>query len=105
MPMEKRKNNRVIPWYLAVAAAVLLCFCLWIGVLSRRQKDAGRYHLEQAIRRCAVACYAAEGIYPPDLDYLREHYGLQIDETRYRVFYEVFADDLMPEITVLERVK
>ena len=105
MPMEKRKNNRVIPWYLAVAAAVLLCFCLWIGVLSRRQKVAGRYHLEQAIRRCAVACYAAEGIYPPDLDYLKEHYGLQIDETRYRVFYEVFADDLMPEITVLERVK
>ena len=35
------------------------------------------------------------------LDYLREHYGIRIDENRYIVFYEVFAENLMPEITVL----
>jgi hypothetical protein len=50
-----------------------------------------------------VACYAAEGVYPPDLDYLKEHYGLQINEERYTVFYEIFAENLMPAITVLEK--
>ena len=60
--------------------------------------------LETALRRGVAACYATEGFYPPDLSYLREHYGLQIDESRYRVFYEVFAPNIMPEITVLERV-
>lgn len=50
-----------------------------------------------------MACYAAEGIYPPNLDYLREHYGIQIDETRYMVVYDVFASNLMPDITVLEQ--
>lgn len=89
--------------FLFVTAAALVCFCLWVGTLSWRQNEAARSHLEQAVRRCAVACYAAEGIYPPDLDYLTEHYGLRFDETRYRVFYEIFAEDLMPEITVLER--
>ncbi len=57
--------------------------------------------METALRRAAVACYAAEGIYPPTLDYLKQHYGVQIDENRYAVFYEVFADNLMPDITVL----
>lgn len=49
-----------------------------------------------------MACYAAEGIYPPDLDYLKDHYGVQVDEERYTVFYSVFAENLMPDITVLE---
>ena len=48
------------------------------------------------------ACYAAEGIYPPNLEYLEEYYGLQIDETRYTVHYSAFAENLMPDITVLE---
>ena len=59
---------------------------------------------EDALRRASVACYAAEGIYPPNLDYLREHYGIQIDETRYMVVYDVFASNLMPDITVLEQM-
>ncbi len=85
-------------------AAILLFFSLWLTALNRRQREAGRLQLETALRRGAAACYAAEGIYPPDLDYLKTHYGLQIDENRYRVFYEIFAHNLMPEITVLERV-
>ena len=50
-----------------------------------------------------VACYAAEGVYPPDLAYLEEHYGVQIDEERFTVSYVVFGSNLMPDITVLEQ--
>ncbi len=57
--------------------------------------------METALRRAAVACYATEGIYPPNLDYLTDRYGIQIDENRYLVHYEIFADNLMPDITVL----
>ena len=57
--------------------------------------------MEDAVRRSAVACYAAEGVYPPTLTYLEERYGLQIDTARYTVFYDVFAENLMPDITVL----
>ena len=34
--------------------------------------------------------------------YLEDHYGLQIDTDRYTVYYDVFASNLMPDITVLE---
>lgn len=49
-----------------------------------------------------MACYAIDGVYPPDLEYLKEHYGIQIDEDRYTVHYIPIAENLMPEITVLE---
>ena len=58
---------------------------------------------EETLRRAVVSCYALEGRYPPDIDYLRQHYGVQIRETDYIVHYEIFAENIMPEITVLER--
>ena len=83
--------------------AMLLWFFTATAQLGTGQSEEGRQQLETALRRSAVACYAAEGIYPPTLEYLCEHYGIQIDEDRYYVFYEIFAENLMPDITVLER--
>ena len=82
--------------------AVLLCFTTALGNLDSAQSEESMRQLEQALRRGCVACYAAEGMYPPDLEYLEEHYGIQIDEARYTVMYSAFAENLMPDITVLE---
>lgn len=86
----------------AVAAVVVLCFMTGLSNLTAGRTEEDKAQLEQALRRSAVACYAAEGIYPPNLAYLEEHYGLQIDEEKYTVIYEVFASNLMPDITILE---
>lgn len=86
-----------------LAAAVLLLFLTGLSNLDRGRGEEGRQQLEEAVRRAAVTCYAAEGIYPPDLDYLKEHYGIQVDEERYVVMYETAGSNLMPDITVLER--
>lgn len=45
-------------------------------------------------------CYAIEGQYPESVAYLEENYGLRIDHDRYIVHYDIFADNIMPEITV-----
>ena len=73
-----------------------------VANLSDGSTAEGRDRLEDAVRRAAVTCYASEGIYPPTLAYLEEHYGVQVDESRYTVFYEAFAENLMPDITVVE---
>ena len=86
-----------------LAAAILLCFLIALGNLGSGQRDEGKAQLEAALRRAAVACYAAEGIYPPSLDYMIEYYGIQIDHSRYTVVYDAFAENLMPDITVLEK--
>jgi len=88
---------------LTVGIAALFFFYTAVRDLDDTAREKGREQLEEALRRAAVACYAAEGIYPPDTGYLCEHYGVQVDGERYLVDYEIFADNLMPAITVLEK--
>ena len=88
-----------------IAAVILACFFIGISNLQGGADDEGREQLEDSIRRTAAACYAAEGIYPPSIDYMKEKYGLQIDENRYYVDYIVFAENLMPDFTILDADK
>ena len=98
-------RNKRVTAYLAVVIAMALALWFFTALDSLRTNSAeeGRKQLETALRRASVACYAAEGIYPPDIAYLTEHYGIQVDSRRYIVHYEVFAENLMPQITVLQR--
>ena len=83
---------------------LLVVIVLFMAIVNTadRSGDEGRKQLESSLRRSVMACYAAEGVYPPDLEYLKEHYGLIINEDRYSVHYEAFAQNLMPDITILE---
>jgi len=100
------RKKRATAYLAAVIAIILvLWFFTALGNLRTNSAEEGRKQLETALRRAAVACYAAEGIYPPDITYLTEHYGIQVDSQRYIVHYEVFAENLMPQITVLQREK
>ena len=86
-----------------LAIAVLICFVLGLNRLQHGADEQGRQQLEDALRRAAVTCYASEGFYPPDVDYMVQHYGLQYDARNFQVHYEIFASNLMPEITVVEK--
>lgn len=99
--MRRERRWRVLLWPGAVLAVLLLFFTALERLDAGCRAEDARL-LENSIRRAAVACYAAEGVYPADLAYLETHYGIQVDETRYAVRYEVFAANLMPDITVLE---
>ena len=87
------------------AAAVLLCFATAVESLDSGRVEEDMRQLEETLRRGCVACYAAEGFYPPDLEYLEEHYGIQIEDSGYIVRYITFGENLMPDITVLERTQ
>lgn len=103
--MEKKHTiTAIFRWLAALLAALcLLLFITSLTSVDRQQGEEGRQQLETALRRAAVACYAAEGVYPPTVEYLQTHYGVQIEEELYIVFYEIFANNLMPDITVLEK--
>ena len=86
-----------------LAVGIFLFFLASVNNLDNGKREEGKEQLEQALKRCAVTCYATEGIYPPDVEYMKEHYGIQIDEELYLVRYEIFAENLMPDITVVEK--
>ena len=103
----KRKKNGLVSLLRGLllplaAVAAVLWFATAVDSLDSGRSEEDLRQLEETLRRSCVACYAAEGAYPPDVDYLKEHYGLQIDERRYTVRYMAFAENLMPDITVLE---
>lgn len=91
--------------YALLAVAILLGFFTALHNMDAGRTQEGRRQLEQAVRRTAVAYYAEQGVYPPTLKELTRYGGVQVDETRYQVIYEVFADNLMPDITVLVKKK
>lgn len=63
--------------------------------------DAGEVRMVQdAVKNAALTCFAVEGAFPYELEYLRENYGLAYDEEKYHVLYEAFSSNQMPEIRV-----
>ena len=58
--------------------------------------------LEDSIRRAIITAYAVEGRYPDSVAHIQEHYGIHIDSSRYIVHYQVFASNVLPNVTVIE---
>lgn len=99
-------------WYsgiLPLAAGLALFVILAVWTLSgireaARLSDAEEQRqAERAVREAAVSYYVLEGAYPADYEQLKAYSGLAVNEEKYVVFYEVFASNIMPDITVMER--
>lgn len=81
---------------------VIILFLLAVNNLSQGQSDEEIKNLEEVIHRSCLACYSTEGVYPEDLDYLKEHYNIQISD-KYIVHYEKIASNVMPVIKVIKK--
>ena len=96
-----RKERMIGAVFALVCCAALL---IWgAGRLQALERREAARVLEKSLRRAAMSCYALEGRYPQDLDALLEKGSVTYDKTRFSVFYDIFADNILPDITVLER--
>lgn len=105
--MHLYKNHRFRRYRAPIIS--LLVFVLIIGgvmvLINGTQSRSGSEQitlLKDALRRASTTCYAVEGRYPPTLTYLVDNYGVVIDSDRFIVRYDAFADNLLPDISVLE---
>ena len=103
--MKKRGNGflRRLAMALAVFAAIFIGVYLLVGKVGTASGDAETEIVRDTVRSAVLTCYAVEGAYPMNLDYLKEHYGLAYNEEAYIVDYNAFATNLMPSIRVIER--
>jgi len=62
-------------------------------------------NVQEIVEKYAIQCYASEGSYPPDLNYLVEHYGLILDEERYIYEYDIFGSNVMPDIIIHDNIR
>ncbi len=88
---------------LVVIALVLVLSVQLFGRIDQSQGSEETQLVRNAIKDAVLTCYAVEGAYPDDLNYLRDHYQLAYDEDRYFVTYEAFASNHLPDIWVTEK--
>lgn len=98
---EKKHISRFVPLVL-----LLLCIVfLWVFA-SRFSKDnttRSKSALESALMRSITQCYALEGAYPANVEYLTEHYGLIYNEENFYIAYNYIGSNLRPDVTIIER--
>ena len=82
---------------------VIGIFLYGIATVSSGTAEDERHILDEAIHKDIVHCYAVEGMYPPNLTYMEEHYGLTYDHDKFLVDYEPIASNIMPNVTIIER--
>ncbi|WP_051197727.1 hypothetical protein [Butyrivibrio sp. MB2005] len=82
---------------------VVLIFIFWNGVneLSTSNIDKQETSLSEAIDRDIIQCYCLEGVYPPSLDYLEQHYGLIYDKELFFVDYRPIGANIYPDVTII----
>jgi len=94
------RETKGIIFTLVILAAVILFFNYAVNGASGKADSSAAASLEKAIKRAAVQCYAIEGFYPPDVTYLKEHYGIIIDDKKYTVEYRCFSGNNIPTVKV-----
>lgn len=87
--------------FIVFGLLVVVSMCA-VNLISQKTNEAQLQQVEAAVRSAARACYAAEGAYPFELAYLKDHYGLFYDESVYTVTYSAFANNVFPDIFVCE---
>lgn len=102
---SSKKNHQVRNTVLSVLLflGILLMFYSGISSLSSASLREQKNTLETALTQSAVHCYALNGYYPENLEELVGIYGIIYDKDLFFVDYQPQGQNLMPEITVLER--
>ena len=84
---------------------LLLLAAIVFGLVGAAKSDQNRENAAAAIRRTvensARQCYVIEGVYPPDLKYLEENYGLQINTDEFYIQYDIYASNQPPTVKVV----
>ena len=102
----KREKNHFLRGLIVTVLVFAILFGGGYALINRVESSASEAETDlvrDAVRSAVLTCYAVEGAYPTELDYLETHYGLIYDTDRYKVVYDAFASNIMPDISVLEK--
>ena len=91
----------VICFLAAVAAAIIIilgCRAIYNNILYSQTQQ-----IKETVIKDCVQCYCSEGVYPSNLEYLEDNYGLIINHDKFIVSYEAFSSNVLPSVKVLVR--
>lgn len=102
--LENRKRSYIFHYVPSLSLLLLLIlFYVVAGNISEDNSSREREILENAITKDITQCYALEGVYPPNIQYLKDNYGLNYNENNYWIDYQYVGSNLRPNVTIIER--
>ena len=72
---------------------------------NKKQMNEDLKRVSDTINQLSLKCYSIEGKYPKDIEYLKENYGLLLNDEDYQVIYYYEGDNLQPRIKVFKKEK
>jgi len=103
---KKDLKKRIFSSYtlsLATFIAIVVLFIYGIATISNSSVVNDQEILTEAIKRDVVHCYCIEGMYPPNVKYMQDHYGLTYDEDKFIVDYEYIGSNIMPKVMIIPK--
>lgn len=100
----KHKINLVVVGSLSILMLIVILTVYTMFGINKFYLNSGEQEalqIKKIIQSESVQCYALEGAYPPDLEYLVKNYGLILNHKRYYYDYTIFASNISPQIEVL----
>ena len=88
--------------FFAIVLVIVVAFFAY-DAAHAALREQGELSVRNAILNSAKQCFAIEGTYPSSLAHLEENYGLVVNRSDYAITYEVFADNVMPNVVVLAK--
>lgn len=104
--MKKTSFKQILPYIIPVIliAAAIVWLTAAVGNVAAASHRKELEQVMKNIEKGITMCYAIEGAYPENTEYLLENYGVDYDAKKYIVHYEYVADNIRPNLTVIERV-
>lgn len=84
-----------------ILAVMVAIFIIGIRSVDDSTYEKQRESLQTALHRSISQCYAVEGVYPPNLEYIKTHYGLTYNEDLFYVDYQPIGANLYPDTTIV----
>lgn len=102
---QKKRQVHIKPLYCAIVLFIgfVVLFVIAVDMTGKGNYAREEEALRSAIERDIMHCYALEGYYPPSVDYMKEHYALSYDSSKYIVDYQPIGKNIYPAFTIIRK--
>jgi|LGOV01.1.fsa_nt_gb hypothetical protein len=97
--LYKLKNIQLSIMFIVSICIIVIIFS-GIDSYDNKFDTVETSRIQTVVEKYAIQCYATEGAYPPNVEYLEEHYGLILNEEKYIYEYEPIAENIKPIIHI-----
>ena len=88
---------------IVVFVVVIVLFIYGVSAVSNSSVVNDKEILTEAIEHDIIHCYCVEGMYPPSVKYMQDHYGLTYDTEKFIIDYEYIGANIMPKFMIIPR--